>query len=233
MESVPAYVSVVFILTTFATVGFLIHAIKSVGTDKLPSKVLIFILPLWIFFQAALSLGGFYLETGSFPPRLLLFGVGPTLLLIAAYLAFFRDSFINKLPLKTLTLLHVIRVPVELVLYWLFVAEQVPEIMTFEGQNFDILSGFLAPIVFLTAFRRDGTIRWLLIAHNLLGLLLLTNIVATAVVSLPSPMQMTAFDQPNRAVLFFPYIWLPTIVVPIVFFAHLSSLWKLFSGRDE
>lgn len=233
MEPLPAYVSTVFILTTFAAVGFLIHAIKSVGTDRLPSQILIFVLPLWIFFQAALSLGGFYKETNSLPPRLLLFGVGPALLLVIAFFLFFRSSFIEKLPLRTITLLHIVRIPVEIGLFWLFNAGQIPKVMTFEGRNFDILSGFLAAIVFFAAFRGNKPNRWMLIAFNLVGLALLINIVGTAVAALPSPMQAIAFDQPNRAVLYFPYIWLPTMIVPIVLFAHLAALWKLFTGRDK
>lgn len=35
------------------------------------------------------------------------------------------------------------------------------------------------------------------------------------------------FEQPNRAILYFPFIWLPAIVVPTVFIAHLLSLWQL------
>ena len=41
-----------------------------------------------------------------------------------------------------------------------------------------------------------------------------------------------AFEQPNRAVLFFPYIRLPTIIVPVVLFSHLAALWKLLYARD-
>ncbi len=231
MDEVPGYVSVVFILTTFATVGFLVYSIKSVGTESLPSKILVFILPLWIFFQAAVALGGFYQETASFPPRIFLFGVFPALLLIIAYFAFFRESFVARLPLELLTSLHIVRIPVEIVLYWLFVQGQVPQLMTFEGRNFDILSGILAPVVFFAAFRGAETKSGLLIAFNILGLVLLANIVSTAIVSLPSPIQMAAFDQPNQAVLFFPYIWLPTIIVPIVLFAHVASILQLLGPK--
>ncbi len=233
MDALPAYVSIVFILTTFATVGFLVYSIKSVGIELLPSRILIFVLPLWIFFQAALALGGFYQETATFPPRIFSFGVLPALLLIIVYFVFFRDTFVGRLPLEILTFLHIVRIPVEIVLYWLFLGGQVPELMTFEGRNFDIVSGILAPVVFFAAFRGGETKRGLLIAFNVVGLVLLANIVGTAIVSLPSPIQMAAFDQPNRAVRFFPYIWLPTIVVPIVFFAHLSSLWKLIRWPDN
>ena len=226
MNELPGYVSITFILTTFATLGFFLQAVKAVGLGRLSSRLIVFLLPLWLFFQAALALGGFYQDTTSFPPRLILCGILSAVLLIAAYFIFFR-SFIEKLPIKHLTLLHVVRVPVEIVLFWLFVGGLVPQMMTFEGRNFDILSGILAPRVFVAAFWGLERRRWLLIAYNLLGLVLLANIVGIAAMSLPSPMQQLNFDQPNRGVLLFPYIWLPTIIVPIVLFSHLTSLWQV------
>ncbi len=231
MESVPPYVSTVFILTTFAAVAFLLHAAKRVGLGKLPSQILIFLLPLWIFFQAVISMGGFYQDATANPPRLVLFGVLPALLTIVAYVVFFQKSFIDKIPLQMLTMLHIVRIPVEIVLLWLFQNGLVPQLMTFEGWNFDILSGILAPIVYLTAFRGDKTKRGLLIAFNILGLILLANIVTIAVLSLPSPFQQFAFEQPNRAVVLFPYSWLPTILVPIVLFSHIAALWKLLVSK--
>jgi hypothetical protein len=233
MEELPGYISIVFILTTFATLAFLLQAIKTVGLERFPSKLFLFLLPLWIFFQAALALGGFYTGTVSWPPRIVLFAVLPTVFLIIAYFVFFRRTFIDRLPLGTLTLLHIVRIPVEIVLYWLFVGRQVPEAMTFAGMNFDIISGILAPVAYIAAIRGGAYRRWILIAYNILGLVLLATIVSIAVMSLQSPLQQMAFDQPNRAVLFFPYVWLPSIVVPIVLFAHLASLWKLFTRRDN
>jgi len=231
METVPGYVSVVFILTTFAAVAFLLQAVKKAGLRSTPSNILIFLLPLWILFQAVIAIYGFYLDTSGTPPRLVIAGVLPANLLIVTYFLFFRAEFIERLPIKLLTLVHIVRIPVEIVLFWLYKSGAVPQVMTFEGLNFDILSGILAPIVYLLAFR-GGTVRkWVLAAYNILGLILLANIVSIAVMSLPSPMQQIAFDQPNRAVLYYPYIWLPTIIVPIVLFSHLASLWKL--ERDK
>ena len=43
--------------------------------------------------------------------------------------------------LRILTLLHIVRVPVEIVLYWLFISKAIPGLMTFNGRNFDILAG--------------------------------------------------------------------------------------------
>ena len=233
INEVPGYVSITFILTTFVAIGFLFHAIKYTVLETIPAKIVIALIAFWIFFQAILSLGGFYLNSDSVPPRLPLFAVFPALVLIFTLFVFARGSFIEKLPLKTLTLLHIVRIPVEIVLWWLFINKQIPQLMTFEGRNFDILVGITAPIIVLIAFRNSRINRPLLIIWNICALLLLANIVTHAILSLPSPIQQMAFDQPNRAVLYFPYIYLPAIVVPIVLFAHLTSLWKLFKGNTS
>ncbi len=45
MENVPAYVSIVFILTTFFTVGIFLYAIKRDAFVSTAAKILIFLLP--------------------------------------------------------------------------------------------------------------------------------------------------------------------------------------------
>lgn len=232
MENPPGYVSVTFILTTFLTVGFLFYAIRQAAFETIAAKILLFLIPFWLFFTAILALGGFYTETSSIPPRLFLFAAFPALFLIFLYFIFFRQTFIEKLPLRILTLLSIIRIPVELVLLWLYQNGQVPEMMTFEGTNFDILSGITAPIAAWLAFRGGKINRKLLVVWNTFALLLLFNIVITAIFSTPSPIQQLNFNQPNRAVLYFPYIWLPAVVVPIVLFSHLASLWQLLKIKS-
>jgi len=231
IEGLPLYVPVVFLLTTLATVWFLLAAAKDVSRDSFSYKLLVFLLPFWLLLTGFLATTPFYRDPSAMPPRVFLYGVWPAVGLIIAYFVFFRQTFIEKLSLKPLTLLQTIRFPVELVLLWLFHAGQVPQLMTFEGWNFDILSGITAPIVYFLAFRKGGTNRTLLIAWNLIALGLLANIVALAVLSFQSPMQRLAFDQPNVGVTFLPFIWLPAIIVPIVLFSHLASLWQLIVRR--
>lgn len=227
IENLPNYVSITFILTTFLTVGFLLYAVKQTVFDTFPAKLLIFLLSFWIFFQAILALNGFHQVAETFPPRLVFFGVFPAILLIIVYFVFFRKSFIEPLPLKILTLLSIIRIPVELVLLWLFQNHLIPQSMTFEGRNFDILSGITAPIIYLLAFRSGKINRPLLIVWNIFALALLFNIVITAILAFPSISPNLPIELQNRAVTYFPYIWLPTVIVPIVLFSHLASLWKL------
>lgn len=229
MKNVPEYVSIVFILTTFLTFGFFIYAIRQTVFQSVIGNVLIFLIPVWIIFQAVLALGEFYLSTRTVPPRLPFFAVFPALILIILLFVFARANFVSSISLKTLTLLHVIRIPVEIVLLWLFQNGQVPQLMTFEGRNFDILSGLTAPLIYWLAFRNGKTNRPLLIVWNIFALLLLINIVVNAILSVPTPFQQFAFDQPNLAILYFPFIWLPSFIVPVVLFSHLASLWKLFA----
>lgn len=229
-ETLPSYVSIVFILTTFLTVGIFLYAIKRGAFTSAATKFLSFLLPFWLIFQATLAAGGFYLNTQVVPPRLMLFSFLPALAAIILLFIFARKNFIERLPLQILTCLSVIRIPVELVLLWLYQNGQVPQLMTFEGRNFDVLSGITAAIVAWLAFRGGKTNRPLLIVWNLFALGLLLNIVINAVLSFPFPFQQFAFDQPNVGLLYFPFIWLPSIIVPIVLFCHLASLWQLARG---
>ena len=132
------------------------------------------------------------------------------------------------MPLDRLHWIHLVRIPVELVLYWLFLNQAVPEVMTFAGRNFDIIAGISAPLLIYFAFIKKVGGKWLIIGWNLVMLGLLVNIVTTAILALPSNFQQIAFEQPNWAVLNFPFSWLPAFVVPVVFFAHLVSLRQAF-----
>jgi len=100
--------------------------------------------------------------------------------------------------------------------------------MTFSGRNFDILAGITAPIIYFVCFR-DSAIsnRLLLLIWNFISLLLLLNIVINAILSLPFPFQQFAFDQPNIAVLYFPFTWLPSCIVMAVLFSHLIAISRL------
>jgi hypothetical protein len=130
-------------------------------------------------------------------------------------------NFIDDLDPRALTLLHLVRIPVELVLLWLCIQKTVPPIMTFEGRNFDILSGISAPFIYYFGFVKNTLPEKFLMWWNLLCLGLLIHIVCLAFFSAPFPFQQFAFDQPNVAILYFPYIWLPGVVVPLVLFSHL------------
>ena len=232
IESLPFYVTAVFVLTTILTIGLLFRIFSRIRPAAFSSKLLTFIIPFWLVLTAFLSMGGFYAQFDSVPPRITTFGILPPLLLIAGYFIVFGD-FVGRLSLKALTWLNVVRVPVELVLLWLSQNGLVPQEMTFEGRNFDILAGLTAPLVAWLAFRGGKISRPILLVWNVLALASLVNIVTVAVLSFPTPFQRFGLEHPNVGVTYFPFIWLPTIIVPAVLFAHLAALWQLARGRDS
>jgi hypothetical protein len=63
--------------------------------------------------------------------------------------------FTDSIDLKKLTLVHIVRVPVEITLFMLSTHKLIPELMTFAGRNFDILSGITAPIVYFVCFKNS------------------------------------------------------------------------------
>jgi len=220
MENLPAYISIIFGLTTFLT-AWLFY--KAAGNSK---PVLLIIL-IWLAVQALIAGSGFYTVTDTLPPRFLLLVLPPFLGITGLFMSPKGRKFIDNLDLKILTILHTIRIPVEIVLFFLFTYKAVPELMTFEGRNFDILSGITAPLIFYFAFVRKQLSRKIILIWNVICLGLLVNIVSNAILSAPFPFQQFAFDQPNIAVLHFPFIWLPCCVVPVILLSHLAAIRQL------
>ncbi|MEO6135803.1 MAG: hypothetical protein ABIP35_11665 [Ginsengibacter sp.] len=164
----------------------------------------------------------------------MLVGILPTILTVIYLFATQKGrQFMDSLPLKNLTYLNVVRIPVEVVLFWLFLNKAVPEMMTFEGWNFDIIAGITAPVIAYFGFTKTKLNRKTILVWNFICLGLLINIVVIALLSTPSPIQRFAFEQPNIAILNFPFSWLPTCIVPMVLFGHLTSIRQLLKYKED
>lgn len=216
----PFYVSVIFILTAFLTLILFYNAIRHTGNAATVTGIL----ALWLALQSILTLTGVYENTTALPPRIFLLGVLPMLLVILLlFITQAGRAFTNSLKLQHLTWIHIVRIPVEIVLWQLYIHGSIPQLMTFEGRNFDILAGLTAPLIaWCIAKGKIG--RGSILAWNIICLALLMNIVVNAFLSAPSPLQQLAFDRPNIAILHFPFSLLPVFIVPVVLFSHLASI---------
>lgn len=220
MNTYPFNISIVFCFTTLLTFLLFYKAIHK-------PKYFIYLALLWLTVQGVLGAMGFYLITDIIPLRFLLLVMPPIIFIICLFITKKGKACIDGLDLKFLTLLHIVRIPVEFVLFWIFLNKGIPKLMTFEGINFDIISGISAPIIYYIVFVKNKFNRNAVLAWNILCLFLLFNIVYHAIFSAPSPFQKFAFEQPNQAILYFPFIWLPSFIVPLVLFSHLASIRKL------
>ena len=223
VPNLPAYISVLFILTTFLTLYLFWRA------GDWP-KWLLWILLAWLGLQAVLGYSGLYIPSDAMPPKFLLLVIPAlTLVILGAFIKPF-DSRIGSLGLKALLLVHIVRIPVEIILFLLYKNGAIPQLTTFDGRNYDILAGLTAPLIYFFGFKGERPKRNLQIIWNVVCLGLLINIVSTAILSAPFPFQQFGFDQPNIAVFYFPFVWLPGLIVPCVLYSHLVSIRRLISG---
>lgn len=222
MENLPIALHVGFACITFLTVLLFARAARN------RTEVLV-LLTGWLLLQAIISRSGFYTDTNAMPPRFFLLVFPPLAVILVTFFTRNGRRFIDELDAKQLVLVHVVRLPVELVLFVLYSYAVIPGLMTFEGRNFDIFSGISAPLIWYFGYFRKKLSAPVLIGWHLACLALLINIVMHAVLAAPFPFQRLAFDQPNIAVLHFPYVWLPGCIVPLVLFSHLVSLRRLMN----
>lgn len=226
MEQVSTFIKAFFIVTAFLTVWKFYRA-----SNK--SKPVLILVVVWMAVQFLLVQTGFYDNQDVAPPRLMLQLMPPVIFILVQFLTIAGKKFIDLLDIRQFALIHTIRIPVEIVLYYLFVAKVIPQVMTFEGRNFDILAGLTAPFIFYFGFRKNKISNKLIIIWNLLSLALLINIIAIALLSAKTPFQQFAFNETNIALGHFPFNWLPSVIVPIVLFSHLSTLRQLIAGRKK
>jgi hypothetical protein len=220
LTNLPAYLTIVFILTVILTLYFLWKASSS--------KTAVIVAIVWLVVQGALSYEGFYLNSAGVPPRITLALLPPLVLIILVLITKGGKKFTRRLDLKTLHLLHIVRIPVELCLYWLSLRKALPELVTFTGNNMDIITGITVPILYFTCFKgRAVRSVNLLFGWNIIGLVMLGSIVVNGSLSVPTVFQTLAFDQPNIAVLHFPFVWWPCFIVMVLLFSHVVMIKRL------
>jgi hypothetical protein len=184
------------------------------------------LLTLWAVTVSAVSITGVMGNFNIFP-----FNLGPLLFipLIAILLFTFSRTMKEVLPHihpARIIRLQVFRVFVEILLWFLFLDSVLPIQMTFEGRNFDVLSGLTAPIIAFLAFKNKIS-KSAIILWNLMCLGLLINIVTIAILSMPTPFRYFMNEPANTIVAEFPISWLPTFLVPLAYMLSFISIRQL------
>jgi hypothetical protein len=122
---------------------------------------------------------------------------------------------------------------VEVLLWMLFLQNLVPVQMTFEGRNLDILAGIFGPIVGYFCLHKKSLSKSVAVIYNIVSLALLINIVATAILSTPYPFRVFMNEPANIIVAYFPFVLLPSFLVPLAYFIHLISLRQLLVVKKK
>lgn len=187
----------------------------------------------WLVFVSIISITGL-INDFSMPPKFLVILIVPMLSIYWWSRKSWLHEVLRNVPDQWLLYFQVFRIPVELLLWKLWMSGVVPIQMSFAGLNWDIFSGILGPvaailITFLPPWRKS-----VLISYNVIGLLLLLNIVVVAMLSTPTPFRYFMNEPANRIVVQFPVVLLPAVLVPIAYLLHWFSLKQLLlKGRKE
>ena len=192
------------------------------------TRILVMLM-LWCAFVSIWSGSGMMADFRIFPLNFMPVLVIPLITVILSLFSRDLGEVLRYIPVQNLIRLQSFRFFVELLLWALFIAGRVPEQMTFEGRNFDILAGITAPVVAWLAARQKLP-NAALIAWNLICLGLLINIVSVAILSTPTPWRIFMNEPANTIVAYFPISWLPGFLVPLAYTLHLFSLRQLLRG---
>lgn len=228
----PNFILILFFSCCVLCFGLLIDLLKNSVLNNTQTRRFSILLITYLIVQSIVTFSGFYrTNLDSLPPRFVLAVLPAVLIIISLFISKRGKNFLMSLDLQKLTFLSVVRIPVELSLLSLFVYKAIPIEMTFEGFNYDIISGITAIIISWFAFKNHSIRKFLLWIWNIAALALLITIVIISIFSTPTSFQVFGIDQPNIAILNFPYVLLPGFIVPVVFFTHLASIYQLIHRK--
>jgi hypothetical protein len=184
----------------------------------------------WVGYATAMGYWGAGRLGSGTPPLPVVFIVPAVGLVLFMARSSFGGRLAGGLPASVFIGLESFRIVVELFLQQLWLEGLVPKMLTFEGANFDIVIGASAPFVaWLVSTRRIG--RRVAIGWNVVGILMLLNVIVRSVLTTPGPTHLITSDLANRAITQFPYTFIPAFLAPLAMLLHVLSLRAL--ARDE
>jgi hypothetical protein len=192
---------------------------------KFKNNVLIALIG-WAVMVSVVSLTGFAGNFSLFPLNIAPFLFIPLISILWFTFSNTLKELVTHIEPHQIIRLQVFRVFVELLLWALFIQNLIPIQMSFEGRNFDILAGLTAPIVAYLALHKKVS-KGFLIGWNIACLGLLINIVTIAILSMPTPFQYFTNEPSNTIVTVFPFVLLPTFLVPLAYMLHFFSIRQL------
>jgi hypothetical protein len=188
--------------------------------------------PLLAILFAYIAIPGHLARTGALdawdatPPPGLLLIAGLSVLTALIVFSAVGTRIVYGVPLAAIVLLQSFRLVVEWLLHRLYLEGSVPVQMTWSGRNLDVLSGITGLLLGLALLRGVRVPRAVVLGWNILGLTLLANIVAVAVLATPA-LHLFAGGPPNLLPSTFPWVWLPSFLVQVALGSHLLVFRRL------
>lgn len=174
---------------------------------------------LWMALTGGAAVAG-WLSFTTTPPTMVPLLLAMAVLAVGLGVSRVGERLATGLPLAALVAAQGFRLPLELLMHRAYEERVMPVQMSFSGLNFDIVTGITALVVagLLAAGRMPP---WGVRAWNWLGIALLVNIVAIAILSAPLPFRVFMNEPANVWVTQAPFVWLPTVMVLAAVLGHI------------
>jgi hypothetical protein len=160
------------------------------------------------------------------PPTMLVAILGSIVMAIALGLSPVGKRIAVGVPLAALVGYQGFRVAVELMMHRAYSEGLMPVQMSYSGRNFDIVTGVTAVALGIWLATGQRAPR-LVVAWNTLGVLLLVNILAVALLSAPTPLRVFMNEPANVWIARAPWVWLPTVMVFAAIVGHVVVYRRL------
>jgi hypothetical protein len=213
-------------LVALLAIGFIV-AVWQAGKPRESSRtsflwagLAVVLTALWLGGSAIVARSGVLAEFQRRPPPFLIFVLALSLATAVVAFSPVGKRMIKGIDIRWLIGFQAFRIPLEFLLHKLYREGVVPAQMTYAGMNFDILTGVLALAILIWGALVEPP-RWAIRLFNFVGLALLINIVAIAILSTPTPLRRFFNEPANTFVAYSPYVWLPAFLVQAAWFGHL------------
>lgn len=235
--NVPVYVTqilyvIVFILLfcIYYALNYAYAALNYSKRQKIIAFVAVTILLFgWLVLIAVVAGTGHLQNYTALPPRILVAVIPPALAISYISVSERVNSLLKVIPPSWLITVQSFRIIMEIFLLLMFLNGAMPKQLTFEGRNFDIITGISAPIFSYLYFYKGSVQKIVILLWNAAGLLLVTNVLLIDIFSVPGPLRKFMNEPSNIIITFYPYVWIPAFIVPFAYLMHILSikqLWK-------
>jgi hypothetical protein len=196
-------------------------------------RTTLLLIAAWVILTGVLASRGFFAHFSTLPPRPVLLILLPLPVLLAIAFSNRFRTLALAIPGHWLIFFQSFRILVELILWQAFLKGALPVQMSFEGRNWDILSGLLALATGWIVMNRRQGYRTIAVVYNIIGVGLLLNVLVVAVLSMPTPLRYFMNEPSVEKVAQFPMIYLPSVLVVLAYSFHIFSLRQLWLKRKE
>ncbi len=231
---VAAYITLFIVLFSIILAAYN-SALKKVAIaqpqrQKRIGKVIL-VMGVWVLYVAGMASTNFF-QNLSLPPRIPLFLILPLFSFTAIFLYRNRKNpILHAVPKSWPVYYQSFRMVIEVLFVLTFMQGLIPQIVTFEGYNYEIVLAATAPIIAYLAFSKKIISEKMVLAWNFVGIgtVLFAAFLFISSYYFPSVWGATeSFGSTEFAR--FPFILLPGFFMPSAVFFHLFSITQILNS---